>query len=184
MLNQEIIYQYLHAKNYSPIITLLYENGNSLDNDPNVERAIHIFMEQFFNYVKESTKITLLELNHDLDILFITHIKKKYTLRDDHLLTLFHLVSERISPQYIEEVARKFPNDQKCIEFVEKIDRAKALHEKKLSQTSTMNFIPSTQPTSGKKFETEVRSNDQISWVKVYLRSSDLLEIVSIHGRY
>ncbi|WP_293299963.1 hypothetical protein [Pedobacter sp. UBA4863] len=184
MFSQEIIYQHLQSKEYGAIITLLHENGNKLDNDSNIHYAINIFINDLFNYVKNNEKGVIKDLNHDLDILLMCHTQKKYLLNPIHLLQLIHILYPRVAVNYLYDVAKDFPNDNICQKILKEFQKQKETSEIELKQIvypkrATENIIS----ISGQKFETEVKNKENISWLKVYLRSNELLNIVANHIR-
>lgn len=184
MLNQEIIYQYLQAKHYAAVISLLHENGNKLNTDTSIDFAINVFMDEFFKYVKTADQEALRELNQDLDILLMCHTQKKYLLRTEQLLQLIHLLYPRVAIHYLYPVAKDFPADTICSEIIKVHDeRVEAAEREKMKPFRPQPSTSSIIPLRGQKFETEVRHKDNISWVKVFLRSNELLDVVANHIR-
>lgn len=185
MLSQELIYQNLHAKNYSAVITLLYENGNQLNTDPNVDYAINMFMNEFFNQIKIVDPEIQKELNHDLDILFISHTEGKYKLSKEQAIQLIHLLHPRVSKADLYNGAKDYPEDSICKEIIDWRDqRAKeALEKSKMPINVPILNQSSTFSLRGQKFETTIGNKDTRSWIKVFLRSNELLDIVAAHIR-
>jgi hypothetical protein len=181
MLSQEIIYQNLSQGKFSEVISLLYSHGNQLDDDPSVAHAIGIFMEQFFQLVTTADQEKLGDLNHDLDILLISHTKKKYQLRDDHLIKLIHLLYSRAPKPVLYEVARSYPHDAICKELIAWHEKQVIKSQNEHVETNRREHLNEPQQIWGQKFETEIRSGDGRSWLKVFLRSGDLLDTIANH---
>lgn len=184
MFSQEVIYQHLQTKNFSAIITLLHENGNNLNNETNIDHAINIFMDEFFKYVQTADQESLRELNQDLDILFMCHTQKKYFLKPEPLLQLIHLLYPRVDISYLHPVATTFPKDAICREIIGKFENQTAIREAELLKPYCPEHIQSEIiAIRGQKFDTKVRYKDNTSWVKVFLRSNELLDVVAKHLR-
>ncbi|MDR3007449.1 MAG: hypothetical protein LBV59_05910 [Sphingobacterium sp.] len=184
MLSQEIIYQNLHARNFAAIINILHQNGNALNSETSLDFAINLFMDELFKYASNASKIELNELNHDLDILFMCHTQKKYLLNDDQLLKLIHLLYPRVAVEFLYQVAKSFSLDSVCNEIVQSFDNRKMKLEKEKIKYSHQRVQSSENyNVRGKKFETDIRQSDNVYWVKVFLRSSELLDIVAKHIR-
>lgn len=184
MLSQEIIYQHLQAKNYTAVISILHENGNKLNDDTTVDFAINLFMDEFFKYVKTADKETLKELNQDLDILLMCHTQEKYFLKTEQLLQLVYLLYPRVAVEYLHPVAKDFPEDDICKEIIESFEkRARATEAERMKPYRPAMVTERAILVGGQKFETEVRHKDNVSWVKVFLRSNELLDVVANHIR-
>lgn len=184
MLSQEIIYQHLQAKKYTTLISILHENGNKLNEDTTVDFAINIFMDEFFKCCREADKETLKELNHDLDILLMCHTQEKYFLKTEQLLQLVHLLYPRVAVEYLHPVAKDFPEDDICKEIIELFEKRLKAAETKRRQPYRPTLVTDGGMSVGRqKFETEVRQKDNVSWIKVFLRSNELLDVVAKHIR-
>jgi hypothetical protein len=183
MLSQEIIYQNLHARNFAAIITILHQNGNELNSETSLDFAINLFMDELFKYVSNASKIELKELNQDLDILFMCHTQKKYLLKEEQLLKLIHILYPRVAVEFLQPVAKQFPLDPVCATILQSFENRKLKLEQDLKSSHKMLNIIHQAESKGKKFETEIRGNDSTNWVKVFLRSNELLDIVATHMR-
>ncbi|RQO77797.1 hypothetical protein DBR40_07425 [Pedobacter sp. KBW01] len=184
ILSQEIIYQNLSAAKYTEIITLLHQNGNSLDLDPSVALAIRVFMDEFFKAIANADLLASNELNQDLDILYISHRQGNYVLQDEHAVHLINLLHPRVSDKDLYPVAKEHLSDPVCLEitkrYEERILKAKQIaaqpYRPDFNALSSKNLV-------GQKFEVESRTRDGNSWVKVFLRTEELLDTVAEHLR-
>ena len=176
MLDQELIYQNLQSKNYGHVITLLHTYGNRLNNESTVDFAINIFLNEFFKVAGEKqTK----NIDHDLDILFMCHTQNKYRLKNEHLLKLIHLLYPRVSPDFLYTVAIHFQEDPICKEILIIHNREKnSFIEQKRLEKNKLNI---NQIKTGEKFTTEIGQARDIFWVKVFLRSNELLDVIAKH---
>ncbi|TWR26982.1 hypothetical protein FPZ42_08075 [Mucilaginibacter achroorhodeus] len=181
MLTQEIIYQNLSQGKFSEVIRLLYDHGNKLDEDPSIAHAISIFMEHFFQSVSGADQEKLEDLNHDLDILLIAHCQNKYHLKDDHLLKLIHMVYKRAPKAMLYEVAKDHPQDTICKEIIDSHKKSVDKASPFTARTESNEIALESLNVPGQKFETEIRSGDGKVWLKVFLRSGDLLDSIAKH---
>jgi hypothetical protein len=181
MLSQEIIYQNLSQGKFSEVIALLYQQGNQLDEDPSVAHAIGIFIDHFFQLVTHADHEILGELNHDLDILLISHTKGNYRLKNDHVIKLIHLLYSRAPKSVLYDVAKDHPQDVVCQELIAWHTKQVATPREVSSQPNGRMDFDEPQNLPGQKFETEIRSGDEKSWLKVFLRSGDLLDNIAKH---
>lgn len=184
-LSPETIYKLLQEGNFNAITTFLYENGNQLTTDPTFERAVDIAIGELFRQVKIADKTVIKELEQDLDILFICHTEKKFRLKDEQAIALINLLHPRVKQSIIYKGAKDYPNEPLCKEIIEKNEQAAEQHRREMAKPYTPPVFPQRQPFEGKglKYETEIRSKDGNSWVKVFLRSNELLDTVATHIR-
>jgi len=184
-LSPETIYQLLKEGNFNAITTLLHENGNQLTTDPNFDRAVDITIGELFRQVEIADSTTIKELEQDLDILFICHTEKKFRLKDEQAISLIHLLHPRAQQSIIYKAAQDYPNDPVCKEIIEKQKKAVEQHRQEMLKPYTPPVVLQRQPFDirGLKYETELRSKEGNYWVKVFLRSNELLDTVATHIR-
>jgi len=184
MLSPEIIYQHLQNKQYGSVITLLHENGNILNTDPSVDFAINIFMNAFFVHIQSADEEALKELHQDLDLLYVLHTEGNYRLKDEQAIPLIHLLIPRQPRSYLYKGAKDFPDDTKCKKIIDWYTEQQKVAEKERQKPYKPAPVINSKPAlSGQKFDTQIGHGDYTSWVKVYLRSAELLNTVASHIR-
>ncbi|WP_316848939.1 hypothetical protein [Pedobacter agri] len=184
ILSQEFIYRSLQNREYLNVITTLFERGNSLDKDPSVALAIDIFMDEFFRTVLDADLQNRDELSQDLDILYLSHITEdKYKLKEGHAITLIGLLRDRAPLDQLFKGAQEYPHDPICKEIIE----AALERQNRISEALIKPYRPTPlaniPKSAGKKFEVKIAGKDGNSWVKVYLRSVELVDSLARHLR-
>lgn len=185
-LSPETIYQLLGQGDFNAITTFLYEKGNQLIADPHFDYAVDIFIAELFRLAKLANETLIKELVQDLEILLMCHTKEKgFRLKDAQAIELIHLLKPTTHLAMLYKGAVDYPTDPVCAEIIEKYETAA---EKQKQQSLKAYVLPDFVQVqllgrTGKKWETEVRSKDGNSWVKVFLRSGELLQTLADHIR-
>jgi hypothetical protein len=184
VLSQEFIYRSLQDGQYLNVITTLFERGNSLDEDPSVKMAIGIFMDEFFLTVMAADLQSRDELSQDLDILFLSHVTKgKYKLLEAHAITLIKLLHNRAPLDELYKAAREYPQDPLCRQIIKEAEERQSRITAALQEPYRPGPLPNVPKAISKKFEVKTGSRDGNTWVKVYLRSAELVDALAGHLR-
>ncbi|MBL1411096.1 hypothetical protein [Sphingobacterium faecale] len=184
MLSQEVIYQYLHEKKFGEIIMILHKHGNNLDSDTTVNFAINIFVEELFKHFEVADRISKKEIYNDLDILLLCHTEEKYLLKMDQLISLITILENRAPQKVLFKAATSYPDEPICKKIIEKFEKSEIESRTKIPASSQYLSVPGTNATEpGKKFALEVGSRDDNYWIKVFLRSNELLDVIANHLR-
>jgi len=184
MLSQEVIYQHLQERNFTEIIMILNKHGNHLDSEASVDFAINVFVEELFKHFEAADRAGKKEIYNDLDILLICHTERKYILKKDQFLSLITLLEHRASQTVLYKAAKSYPNEPICIKIIENFEKTIIESKSKLPDSVQVSSTLNVNVTeSGKKFVIEVGAKDSNCWIKVFLRSNELLDVVAHHIR-
>lgn len=94
------------------------------------------------------------------------------------------MLENRAHQKVLFKAAKTYPDEPICKTIIENFKNSKIESRAKISASSQYPSLLSTNITEpGKKFALEVGSRDGNCWIKVFLRSNELLEVVANHIR-
>lgn len=117
MLNQESIYQLMFNEKWSDIIEILHHHKKDIKNDPILSHAAQTFESVFLNKVKEFP-VADVSIKHVLELLYLIHFGKFYTLSDENLKRLTVELAKRSSINEAYNYAMKYPDEAVSQEII------------------------------------------------------------------
>lgn len=154
MLNQESIYQLIFNEKWRNIIDILHHHKTDIKNDPILRHAAETFEKVFIEKVKEFPE-TDIEIKQVLELLYLIHFGKFYTLSGESLKRLTIELAKRSPVDEAYNFAMKYPEEPDCQKIINQ-------HQSQANSLSHRRVVPQLN-----------------NWIEIYNR---LFEIINNQG--